>query len=76
MEFNKKRKRLDENIKKNEDKPNDEDNNSLDSDFEIDEHGNKRLNQPKKSNYRMRAHCNPLAAVSIALYIIFNLTVQ
>jgi hypothetical protein len=26
----------------------------------------KRLNLPKKSKYRMRAHCNPLAEISIA----------
>ncbi len=25
----------------------------------------KRLNLPKKSQYRMRAHCNPLAEISI-----------
>jgi hypothetical protein len=25
----------------------------------------KRLNLPKKSKYRMRAHCNPLAEISI-----------
>jgi hypothetical protein len=25
----------------------------------------KRLNLPKKSKYRMRAHCNPLAEITI-----------
>jgi hypothetical protein len=35
-----------------------EDNSDVDDDFH-------RLNLPKKSQYRMRAHCNPLAEVTI-----------
>lgn len=60
MEFNKKRKRLEdmESTKKEE--------KSEESDYDIDENGDKRLNLPKKSKYRMRAHCNPLAGVTIA----------
>ena len=65
MEFNKKRKRLEEAEKqKNENADNEEDN-SNDESYEIDDNGVKRLNLPKKSKYRMRAHCNPLAGVSI-----------
>ena len=33
-----------------------------DDDYSNNEH---RLNLPKKSKYRMRAHCNPLAEISI-----------
>jgi len=67
MEFNKKRKRLEEAEKeKKTNQDNNEDVNSMDESFELDENGIKRLNLPKKSKYRMRAHCNPLAGVSIA----------
>ncbi len=65
MEFNKKRKRLEESEKLKTENVDDEIL-SIDNSFEIDENGNKRLNLPKKSKYRMRAHCNPLAGVSIA----------
>ena len=66
MEFNKKRKRLEEVEKAKTNPENNEDVFSIDDSFELDENGVKRLNQPKKSKYRMRAHCNPLAEVSIA----------
>lgn len=66
MEFNKKRKRLEEAEKEKKENVQVEENNSNDESFEIDENGVKRLNLPKKSKYRMRAHCNPLAGVSIA----------
>jgi hypothetical protein len=35
-----------------------EENSEAEDDFQ-------RLNLPKKSQYRMRAHCNPLAEISI-----------
>lgn len=31
----------------------------------LDDDESKRLNLPKKNKYRMRAHCNPLAEISI-----------
>lgn len=65
MEFNKKRKRLEEADKQKKENI-EEDAYSFDESFELDENGVKRLNLPKKSKYRMRAHCNPLAGVSIA----------
>jgi hypothetical protein len=34
-------------------------------DSNIDEEEARRLNLPKKNKYRMRAHCNPLAEISI-----------
>lgn len=65
MEINKERKRLDDSIsqinKEFDSAESDRENN------EIDENGNERLNLPKKFKYRMRAHCNPLAGVSMAL---------
>jgi hypothetical protein len=36
-----------------------------DNEFYSDEDAEK-LNLPKKSKYRQRAHCNPLAEISIA----------
>ena len=36
-----------------------------DDEFYFDENGDRKLNLPKKSKYRMRAHCNPLAEISI-----------
>lgn len=66
MEFNKKRKRLEEAEKNKKENAENEENYSIDESFELDENGVKRLNLPKKSKYRMRAHCNPLAGVSIA----------
>jgi hypothetical protein len=55
MEKKQKRKRDEEEVK-----------NESGSEEELsgDEEG-KRLNLPKKSKYRMRAHCNPLAEISI-----------
>jgi hypothetical protein len=37
-----------------------------DEDDSYDEGEAKRLNMPQKSKYRMRAHCNPLAEISIS----------
>lgn len=37
----------------------------LDDEESFEEFEGKRLNLPKKSKYRMRAHCNPLAEISI-----------
>jgi hypothetical protein len=42
------------------------DNLSSDEDEIFEEFEGKRLNLPKKSKYRMRAHCNPLAEISIS----------
>ncbi len=39
---------------------------SFDDDESFEEFEGKRLNLPKKSKYRMRAHCNPLAEISIS----------
>ncbi len=36
------------------------------SEDDYSEDNEKRLNLPKKSKYRMRAHCNPLAEISIS----------
>jgi hypothetical protein len=36
--------------------------------YYINETGEKKRNLPKKSKYRMRAHCNPLAEISIEQY--------
>jgi len=35
-------------------------------DSSIEDDDEKRLNLPKKNKYRMRAHCNPLAEVTIS----------
>jgi hypothetical protein len=40
--------------------------NFSDEDENFDEVEGKRLNMPQKSKYRMRAHCNPLAEISIS----------
>jgi hypothetical protein len=37
-----------------------------DDEESLEEIEGKRLNLPKKSQYRMRAHCNPLAEISIS----------
>ncbi len=66
MEFNKKRKRLEETEKQTKENAELKKNDTNNDSFEVYENGLKRLNLPKKSNYRMRAHCNPLAGVSIA----------
>ena len=38
---------------------------SFEDEEDIVEFEGTRLNLPKKSKYRMRAHCNPLAEISI-----------
>jgi hypothetical protein len=35
------------------------------SEDDFSENNEMRVNLPKKSKYRMRAHCNPLAEISI-----------
>lgn len=50
-----------------------EEENEVEIEEEVSGDEEQRLNLPKKSKFRMRAHCNPLAEISIPQYeYLFN----
>ncbi len=67
MEINKKRERDDKqsDYEKEDEIHSDEEDDEEVLEGYIDENGERKLNLPKKSKYRMHAHCNPLASISI-----------
>jgi hypothetical protein len=66
MDKNKKREREEKQISTIENNEEVEEDSDFDDEENLIEMDGKRLNLPRKSKYRMRAHCNPLSSVSIS----------